>query len=259
MKACEESNIPFNLKYAIKPHKRDDGIVIGSDTPFLKKHIEILREIAIENQELLEFCETPHLLTANLDGWMGVADEPNKYLTSYTQNMLNIFDIAFKKFLINNPKISQKIGAHEELSYYRKEAEKDLKYAQETRKETWSPEKYQEELEKKLSCYLTLTDIKSENLILASLLIDDEKTEELYNVFLNECKYDALDLDNPAFKKGTRSQLISMDENEKGLTEEYIIKIAKEIEVAREKYNAQLALKNLISKTNQFDENYFDL
>ena len=244
MKECEKSNIPFHLKYAILAHQRSDGIVISSDTPFLKKHIEILRKIAIENPELLKSCGTPHLLSANLDGWMGLADECHKWFTSYTQNILDIFDLSFKKFLIKNPEIAQKLGAYEELSYFREEAQKDVERLQKFKKETFSPEIYQEESEISIRKYLFLKDIKSKNLLLAYL--PDKKIEELHDIFLNECKYDGLDIDNPAFKKGTRSQLIAMDEDEKGLTEEYIIKIAKEMEVAREKANARLEMEKLM-------------
>ena len=250
MKKCEEANIPFHLKYAIRPHKRDDGIVIGSNTPFLKKHLEILRQIAIENPKFLESCNTPHLLTANLDGWIGIAYECNKPFTSYTRNMLDIFDIAFKKFLIKNPEISKEIEADEVLSHYREN--------QEINKDILSyDEKQREKSEKKLSSLLFLNDIKSKNLIFAASLIDNKKTEELYNIFLNECKYEELDLENPAFKKETKSQLIAIDEDEKGLTEEYVIKIAKEIEVAREKYEAQLKIKNLTPEII-YDDKYFD-
>lgn len=257
MKKCEEENIPFHLKYAIRPHRRDDGIVIGSDSPFFKKHIEILRKIAIENPELLESCGTPHFLTANLDGWMGIADECDKFMTSYTQNMLNIFDISFKKFLIKNPEISQELEAYEELSYYKETTERNLIKRQEIRKEILSPEKYQEELERLISWSLLLKNIQSKNLKVIYPL-DDKKLEELYNIFLNECKYEELDLNNPAFKKETKSQLIDMDEDEKGLTEEYIIKIAKDMEVAREKENARLAMQKLIPKTIVYDAKRFD-
>lgn len=240
MKECEDGNIPFMLKYAVKPHKRNDGIVISSDTPFFKRHIEILRKIAKENPELIEKCGTPHLLTANLDNWMGIADECDRFMTSYTQNMLDIFDISFKKFLINNPEISHKLGADESLESYIYDVKR-------MREKMYSPEK----IEKRLSSYFSLKDIKSENLINVHPYMDSEKIEELYNIFLSECMYKNLDLTNPAFKADTREHLISIDEDEKGLTEEYIIKIAKEMEVARERYNAKQVMYKLMDNEKQ--------
>lgn len=126
---CIRQNLPFELKYAVKPHTRSDGIVIGSNTEVYKKHIDILRKIAIEHPELVQECGTPHLLTANLDGWMGLADENvgNRY-RSYTENRLQIFDIAIKKYLLKHEEIGARVEGYADLKKRYEECDRAVKF-----------------------------------------------------------------------------------------------------------------------------------
>lgn len=72
---CTEQKIPFYFKFS-SSIDRDDKIVIYSDTDNLAQYIEILRKIGIENPDILKRCGTPPLLTENIDGWIGISDEP---------------------------------------------------------------------------------------------------------------------------------------------------------------------------------------
>lgn len=100
---CEKNNIPFEIKYAIKEAGRSDGIVIGGNSSVFKKQIDILRKIAKEHPELIKECGKPHILTGELDGWMGIADEniDNRYC-SYTQSRLGLIKSACIKFILKH-------------------------------------------------------------------------------------------------------------------------------------------------------------
>lgn len=113
---CINKNIPFELKYAIERTNRSDGIVIGGNSAVFLKQIEILRGIAKEHPEYIERCETPHLLTASLDGWMGIADEnvDNRF-QSYTQSRLGLIISTCKKFILGHPEYKDEISGYDIL------------------------------------------------------------------------------------------------------------------------------------------------
>lgn len=122
---CIRQNLPFQLKYIGEANPRSDGIVIGSNSKVYKKHIDILRKLSRENPDLIDQCGTPHILTAPLDGWMGLADEnvSNRY-RSYTQSRLDIFYAAIKSFLIKHPEYAAKINGFDQFqSIYNKKVQ----------------------------------------------------------------------------------------------------------------------------------------
>lgn len=72
---CEEQGIPYYFKSATSS-ERDDKIVIYSDTQNLSNYVDILREIATENPEIISRTGQPPALTGKIDNWIGVGDEP---------------------------------------------------------------------------------------------------------------------------------------------------------------------------------------
>ena len=72
---CEEKGIPYYFKAATS-RERDDKIVIYSDTKNLSNYVDILREIARENPEIVARAGQPPALTGKIDGWIGIGDEP---------------------------------------------------------------------------------------------------------------------------------------------------------------------------------------
>ena len=72
---CEEQGIPYYFKAALSS-ERDDKIVIYSDTQNLSNYVDILREIAKENPEIVARTGQPPALTGKIDNWIGIGDEP---------------------------------------------------------------------------------------------------------------------------------------------------------------------------------------
>lgn len=72
---CEEQGIPYYFKSA-PSSERDDKIVIYSDTQNLSKYVDVLREIAKENPEIVGRTGQPPALTGKIDDWIGIGDEP---------------------------------------------------------------------------------------------------------------------------------------------------------------------------------------
>ena len=74
---CDKYKIPYYYKFDFEG-RRDDTIVIYSDTERLKDYIKILREIKQEHEELIGRCKNPPILTAKIDGWIGYGSEPDR-------------------------------------------------------------------------------------------------------------------------------------------------------------------------------------
>lgn len=76
-KKCEKKGIPYYFKSG-QSSSRDDKIVIYSDTQNLANYIDILRDIAKENPEIMQRMGQPPVLTGKIDNWIGIGDEPPK-------------------------------------------------------------------------------------------------------------------------------------------------------------------------------------
>lgn len=214
---CDVQKLPFELKYATEQIKRNDSIVIGSNTQAYRKHIQILRKIAEENPEILEGCGTPPLLTGVLDGWMGLADEniTNRF-TSYTQSRLETFTFSLNKFLYEHQDIARQIGAEEVISIDRiLDSYNDLN---------------QEDREEYLQDILSYTKLSAENKSKLSeyVKVHPETLKEIYEQFLVECGRREIDSEFPVFYAGSRKQLLESEQSKKvDITDEIREKMKK--------------------------------
>lgn len=201
---CDMQKLPFELKYATEQIKRNDSIVIGSNTEVYGKHIEILRKIAKENPEIIEDCGTPPLLTGVLDGWMGLADEnvANRY-TSYTQSRLQAFTYGVNKFLYEHQDVASRIDANEIL-----DIDRVFKSYEDIDKE---------ELEEYLQDYLSDVNLSSNSKIKLAEYIKEnpEGLKEIYKNFFIECERMGFDSISPLFYAGSIEQLLECEQDSK--------------------------------------------
>ncbi len=207
---CIKQNLPFELKYAVEKHSRSDGIVIGSNTRVYKKHIDILRKIAENHPELIEQCGTPHILTANLDNWMGLADEniSNRY-NSYTQSRINIFTIAIKKFLLKHKELGEQVEGFNELaSTYEFSNNFILEMIKNGK---LSQEDYEQELDKMMSERFALHIPLNRNDLKSLIQNNGIALSEIYEIFQKECEFQGIESDMPTLYKGSKEDLINFE------------------------------------------------
>lgn len=211
---CEDRNLPFELKYLIQKIERNDSIVIGSNTESYEKHIEILRQIASENPEIVTECGTPPMLTGRLDNWLGLADEnvSNRFV-SYTESRLKVFSKSINKYLYEHQDIIKEVedewilSINEELSFlddFEDEKEEELDY---------SLDSYhlKEESKRKLNEYINQ---------------NPDVINELYEGFLSECDKRDIDPKSPTLYKGSRQCLLeSKEKSNVSITDEVREKI----------------------------------
>lgn len=76
MNKCEERKLPYYFKFD-ETGRRDDSIVLYSDTKNLPKYISILKEIGKEYPEIKNRSKQPPLLTGKIDRWIGYGAEPD--------------------------------------------------------------------------------------------------------------------------------------------------------------------------------------
>jgi len=96
--ACRTQGLTFDFKYACSSSKRSDQIVIYSNISSLNEYIQILQDIKLHSPEMVERCGAPPLLTATLDDWIGIGEEPSDSRKSYTEVRANIIKQALSKF-----------------------------------------------------------------------------------------------------------------------------------------------------------------
>ena len=212
---CIKQNLPFELKYALENHRRSDGIVIGSNTKVYKKHIDILRKIAKEYPELVKQCGTPHLLTANLDNWMGLADENvgNRY-RSYTQSRIDMFDVAIKKFLLNHRELGSQVEGFDKL--VERYEYSNARILDGIKGGRISQEDYKQELDKKVSKELSTFTVSLEKNALKTFIQNDASVFlEIYEIFLKECEIQGINSNMPTLYEGSKEDLISFDNSRK--------------------------------------------
>ena len=86
---CESLNIPYYLKTATGKTKRDEKVVIYTDTEHLAHYIQILSEIQKEAPQLIARCATSPILTGKVSKWIGIGDEPSeKYRGEHSYNSM---------------------------------------------------------------------------------------------------------------------------------------------------------------------------
>lgn len=77
---CKEQGLPYYFKHCTDNEsvnaRRADQIVIYSNIIHTADYVQILREMAQENPQLVQNCGNPPVLTGNIDGWIGFGDEP---------------------------------------------------------------------------------------------------------------------------------------------------------------------------------------
>jgi len=102
---CEEQGIPYYFKSA-PSSERDDKIVIYSDTQNLSKYVDVLREIAKENPEIVDWSGEPPALTGKIDEWIGIADEPPRDADgqnhSFNEIRAKVIEDSIEEELINS-------------------------------------------------------------------------------------------------------------------------------------------------------------
>ena len=85
VKKFDQQNLPYYFKFD-EYADRDDTIVIYATTELLPKYVELLKEIKIENPDLISRVKQPPLLTGKIDGWFGYGTEPGKDLNGEGQS-----------------------------------------------------------------------------------------------------------------------------------------------------------------------------
>lgn len=230
MTECIKANLPFDLKYANKRNTRSDGIVIGSSTEAYKKHIDILRRIANDHPELIKQCGTPHLLTASLDGWMGLADEnvPNTRLShalSYSESRVGVIIASCIKFLVNHPEIEGEIeGYRKAISYYNQTKENSTANIEsrisrgkvdETQKDSLITSEWNNEISNLYNEFSYRFSYRDFGKALARLSSKNPNIiNELYEYFLDTCKHVGINPNMPTQYANSQKDLLQVQENE---------------------------------------------
>lgn len=75
MDKCTERKLPYYFKIG-EFDRRDDNIVIYSDTENLPKYLSVLYEIEKEHPELISRCGRPPILSGMVKSWIGYGSEP---------------------------------------------------------------------------------------------------------------------------------------------------------------------------------------
>lgn len=195
---CEDNNLPFELKFLTQNIKRNDSIVIGSNTETYEKHIEILRKIAKNHPEIIEECGTPPLLTGNLDDWMGLADEnvANRYV-SYTESRLKAFSKSISRYVYEHEELAEELSDAGILEIYEMLSDEYYNDHEEDR---------EEELEMCLDdCHL---EQNSKSILKEYISKRPEVINEIYAEFLKQCDKDDIDFENPTRYKGSKEILL---------------------------------------------------
>lgn len=112
MKKCEEKNLPYYFKISVVP--RNDTFIIYSNTYFLEKYIEILREIKMENPDIVNTTHKPPILTGVIDKWIGYGSEPAREKNSFNMIRCECIQKAIRKGAIETLNINkdEKIKYH---------------------------------------------------------------------------------------------------------------------------------------------------
>lgn len=79
---CTEKNLPYYFKIA-EYDRRDDNMVIYTDTKNLHHFLGVLKEIEQEYPDIISRCGKPPVLTGTLRDWIGYGSEPLGKDTSF--------------------------------------------------------------------------------------------------------------------------------------------------------------------------------
>ena len=93
---CEEKGMNFYFKIA-EFDRRDDSMVIYSDSENLYKYADILEEIRMEHPEMNKAFREPTLLSGRINGWIGYGSEPLSEHTSYNSLRSKIIETSIKE------------------------------------------------------------------------------------------------------------------------------------------------------------------
>ena len=113
---CEEKNIPYYLKYSTS--NRDDMIVIYSSTENLNKYIEILYEIAKEEDELIKKFMEPPILSGRINDWLGYGSDPigvhgESYNGKRSKLLIDVIESCTRNWLLEN--LNNKISVYKKV------------------------------------------------------------------------------------------------------------------------------------------------
>ena len=93
---CEKEGLNFYFKIS-EFDRRDDSMVIYSDSENLLKYVEILDDIRVEHPEISEAFREPTLLSGRINSWIGYGSEPLENHSSYNSVRSKIIESAIKE------------------------------------------------------------------------------------------------------------------------------------------------------------------
>lgn len=79
---CAKRNLPYYFKIS-EYDKRDDNIVIYSNTKLLPQFLSVLEEIEKERPDIISRCGQPPILTGKIHNWIGYGSEPLEEHSSF--------------------------------------------------------------------------------------------------------------------------------------------------------------------------------
>lgn len=102
LEKCIAKRIPYYFKIS-EWDRRDDNIVIYSDTKMLPKYLGVLKEIEQEYPQLIERAGKPPILTGKIRNWIGYGSEPLKQTgkSSFNSVRADSIEQLIKKELIS--------------------------------------------------------------------------------------------------------------------------------------------------------------
>ena len=103
---CEKKGLNFYFKIA-EYSKRDDTMVIYSDTENLPNFIEVLEEIRKEHPEIVPAFQEPTLLSGRINDWLGYGSEPLSEHNSFNNIRSEIIEKSINEIMKNWYKANQ--------------------------------------------------------------------------------------------------------------------------------------------------------
>lgn len=229
---CLKEDVPFELKIPDSDIKRDDSIVIYSCDENFKKHINILRDIAYDYPDLKNECGTPHILTAILDGWLGLADE-YKLTRSYNEMIQSLLIKTLNQYIYEHEELRNKVPSFDVADY-------EIFLKQNPDNIFWKFKILSEEDRKMLQDYFSN---------------NKEDLLDLYNMFLQNCKKMGRDTNNPCFTESFKKDIEATNQSSTKDDSELIEAISKpevstsDILIVLNKYKDKLDKLTIQTKT----------
>lgn len=115
---CNEKKLAYDFKFTTQSNY-DDILIIASSTETLISYINVLREIKLEYPEVIVSIKRPHILTGNIDGWIGYGTAPQiadiSYIKMRSNCIYKVIDNVINNWFIKD--VSEKKYISERISY----------------------------------------------------------------------------------------------------------------------------------------------